>query len=191
MYEQMLTLVDAWNLEFVGAAALAVLSFLLNGLLNRKAARRAASLQFIQDQLKYLYGPLYAITQSNDAIYREFKSQHQELVAKVLADTELTQEENQIRETWNQSVFQPSNLRMRRVIENNAHLFASETMPKIVLEFLAHVENWQAISRQTRGDSPIIVSEFVAYPEGFAAYVSREYERVSKRHAKKVGRPQR
>ena len=173
---------------WVGAAALAILSFLLNGQLNRMADRRVAKIRFVESQLKDLYGPLYAITKSNEAICEKFKADNHELVGKVENGDQLSDSDIQTRNAWNLAVFQPSNIRMRDVIELNAHLFAAETIPDIVLAFLAHVENWQAISLGSDDASEKLSRELVSYPDGFAAYVSHEYERISKRHAKFVGR---
>lgn len=181
---------DMPSLNLLGAVALAILSFLLNGQLNRMADRRVAKIRFVESQLKDLYGPLYAITKSNEEIYERFKAENLALVGRIAEGAPLSDSDIQMRNNWNQSVFQPSNLRMRDVIERNAHLFAAETIPDIVLTFLAHVENWQANAHSQRPDEAAVTltRELVSYPEGFAAYVSHEYERISKRHAKLVGR---
>jgi len=178
--------IDLSTVNIVGGAALVVGSFLANGQLNRMAARREAKIRFVESQLEDLYGPLYAITQSNGAIYEKFRQSDPELVGAILEGGEIDAEGGAKRELWNASVFQPSNLRMRDVIENNAHLFAAETMPASVLQFLAHVENWEAVlSAKGGGSAP---KELVAYPETFPEYIAQEYDRISKRHAKLVGR---
>lgn len=54
----------------VFAAVLAALiTYVFNAHLDRQALRWAARLQFVQDQLRLLYGPLYAITRANETIY--------------------------------------------------------------------------------------------------------------------------
>lgn len=178
--------IDLTSVNLLGGIALVVLSFLANGQLNRMAARREAKIRFVESQLKDLYGPLYAITQSNGAIYEKFKESDPELVEAISEGGEIGAEGGAKRELWNSNVFQPSNLRMRDVIENNAHLFAAETMPDAVVQFLAHVENWEAVLSYKGGAGAR--KELVAYPEAFPQYIAEEYERISKRHAKLVGR---
>jgi len=121
--------IDLTIANLVGGALLVVLSFLANGQLNRMADRRAAKIRFVEEQLKSLYGPLYAISRSNETVYRQFNTEHADIVANVLGD-DLSSDHEQSLSVWNASVFQPSNLGMRGIIERNAHLFTTATMPE-------------------------------------------------------------
>jgi hypothetical protein len=53
----------------LAAVVAALITYVFNAHLDRLARRRAARLQFVQDQLRLLYGPLYAITRANETIY--------------------------------------------------------------------------------------------------------------------------
>jgi hypothetical protein len=53
----------------LAAVVAALITYMFNAHLDRQAQRRAARLQFVQDQLRLLYGPLYAITRANETIY--------------------------------------------------------------------------------------------------------------------------
>ena len=179
---------DLPNTTVLGGSILILLSFLANGQLNRMADRRTARIRFVEDQLRSLYGPLYAITESNQAIYDKFSTGNAELVGGVATGRRLTDEESQARDVWNSSVFQPSNRRMREIIEANAHLFTSKTIPQTVVEFLAHVENWEAILSGRSAEKEFDVQEYAPFPLSFPDYVRTEYERVAKQHARLVGR---
>ena len=179
---------DLPSTNLLGGAILVLLSFLANGQLNRMADRRAARIRFVEDQLKSLYGPLYAITESNQAIYEKFSVGNAELVGNVVGGKQLTGAHAQASDVWSTSVFQPSNRRMREIIETNAHLFTSETMPQTVVDFLAHVENWEAILSGRAAEGRLDVAEYAPFPPNFPDYIRTEYERVSKRHARLVGR---
>jgi type II secretory pathway pseudopilin PulG len=52
------------------AVVAALITYVFNAHIDRQAQRRAARLQFVQDQLRLLYGPLYAITRANETISR-------------------------------------------------------------------------------------------------------------------------
>ena len=45
----------------LAAVVAALITYVFNAHLDRQAQRRAARLQFVQDQLRLLYGPLYAM----------------------------------------------------------------------------------------------------------------------------------
>ena len=53
----------------LAAVVAALITYVFNAHLDRQAQRRAARLQFVQDQLRLLYGPLHAITRANEPIY--------------------------------------------------------------------------------------------------------------------------
>jgi len=187
-FDALLRGLDLPGTNVLGGAILILLSFLANGQLNRMADRRTSKIRFVEDQLKSLYGPLYAITESNQAIYDKFSTGNAELIGGVATGRRLTDEESQAQDVWNSSVFQPSNRRMREIIETNAHLFTSKTIPQTVVEFLAHVENWEAILSGRSAEKECDVLEYVQFPLSFPDYVRTEYERVSKQHARLVGR---
>lgn len=180
--------IDLSTLNLFGGALLVVLSFLANGQLNRTADRRSAKIRFVEDKLKSLYGPLYAITQSNQTIYEGFKSGNVAPGDNALSNSGMNPSDELVRTVWNSSVFQPSNLRMRDVIENNAHLFSTTTMPKSVLCFLAHVENWEAVLASNSNENAAPIPELIPFPKEFPSYVKQEYERVSSAHARLIGR---
>lgn len=105
----------------------------------------------------------------------------------------MTPEEIKVWSYWVTHVFQPSNRRMKEVIEANAHLFDEQQLPACVLDFLGHaymfelvVANWQS------GDYSLLFTP-IPYPKALDAYVEREYLRVSQLHAqlsgRKAGRP--
>lgn len=187
-FNSLFTSIDLSTVNLVGGALLIVLSFLANGQLNRTANRRSAKTRFVEEQLKSLYGPLYAITQSNQTIYERFQSVNVDLVNNSLMNSEMSTSDELVRSVWNSSVFQPSNLRMRDVVEKNAHLFTATTMPKPVLSFLAHVENWEAVLASHSHESAVSITELIPFPKEFPDYVKKEYERVSSAHAKLIGR---
>lgn len=190
-FNSLLSEIDFSTANLVGAALLLILSYLANGQLNRSADRRKAKVRFVEEQLKSLYGPLYAISVSNEGIYQRFYEENPDLVKRVLASEPLTSTEEVVRQTWNAAVFQPSNRRMRSIIEQNAHLFTTETMPTVVSEFLAHVENWEAILHENKPVGTEPLKELIAFPAGFPEYVKEQYQVVSRRHAALIGHSRR
>lgn len=160
----------------LAAVVAALITYMFNAHLDRQAQRRAARLQFVQDQLRLLYGPLYAITRANETIY-----------AMRAGSGSFQPGDNPGNAAWTAAVFQPSNLRMRETIELNAHLFETATLPDYVIAFLAHVENWQAILSSAAG-AVSQADEIAPYPEDFSRRIEEAYLDVARRHTKLVGK---
>ena len=86
----------------LAAVVAALITYVFNAHLDRLAQRRAARLQFVQDQLRLLYGPLYAITRANETIY-----------ALRAGSGSFQPGDHPGNAAWTAAVCQPSNLRMR------------------------------------------------------------------------------
>lgn len=166
---------------------LAAISFVVRNVQSERARVLASREAFLSDQLRLLYGPLYAMSKANDAAYHAFRSTfaHAGLVYDPIAD--LSAEERGTWMLWTKTVFQPANLRMRDVIERNAHLFSDVQLPPVVIEFLAHTESYQALIETWTDDTAAGHREAAPFPQEFADYIEREYLRVSSEHARLVG----
>ena len=79
-------------------------------------------------------------------------------------------------------MFQPSNLRMRETIEQNAHLFETAILPDSVISFLAHVKNWQAIVSSAAG-AVSQADETAPSPAAFSRRMEEPYIDGARRHS--------
>ncbi|MGJ3232183.1 MAG: hypothetical protein ACFE0P_10320 [Oceanicaulis sp.] len=161
---------------------LALLTYSLNERARRNAQRDEARLRFLEAQLRDLYGPLYAITKANELVYRKFREHNPDVIHEIVSTGSATGEAAETWRRWNANVFQPANLRMRDIIERNAHLFTSAQMPEHVVKFLAHVENYQAVIQDMEAGDRIFGDELIPYPENFATHIESQYALVSRIH---------
>lgn len=166
---------------------LALFTYSLNERARRNAQRDEARLRFLEAQLRDLYGPLYAITKANEMVYQKFREHNPDVIHEIVSTGSATGEAAETWRRWNANVFQPANLRMRDIIERNAHLFTSAQMPDHVVKFLAHVENYQAVIQEMEAGDRIFGDELIPYPENFAAHVESQYALVSRTHTDLVG----
>lgn len=151
--------------------------------------RLDAQYEFVTAQLRDLYGPLFALTSANSRTWAAFRRVFRP-GRRMFTDPSDPMTEDEIKKWsyWVTHVFQPSNRRMKQIIEANAHLFDERQLPTCVLDFLGHaymfelvVANWQS------GDYSILFTP-IPYPKQIDVYVEQEYLRVSELHAQLSGR---
>jgi hypothetical protein len=109
---------------------------------------RAAKLAFVNKQIEQLYGPLYAVTQANDAAWHQFCTR---IVVRCdggpvfAGDTAIALNEALQWRSWMQLVFQPFNVRMETVILAHSELVVGTKMPNSFLRLIAHTEGYKTV----------------------------------------------
>lgn len=141
------------ELALVGAAG-AVLVAVVGGVLthrsNRNLARRAAQLARVNQQLSELYGPMFAILESNEIAYRTFLRLHRGGADRFYSpDAEPPSDElKAVWRIWLGEVLQPGNRRVAELVKSKAHLLIDDEIPRPLLEFCAHVATWEVTLAQ-------------------------------------------
>lgn len=176
-------LTDASGLWAVAAAiAGAALTQTFGSLRNRSRRRKDAELTFVESQIRDLYGPLYALSRANQHTYDKFKAANEEVIHALASGVTLSGEAAKTWKLWTDNVFQPGNRRIMDVILRGAHLFRTAEMPEIVLQFVAHVESYEALISTFEETGLSIPNQIIPFPEGFAEYVADEYKKVAQRY---------
>lgn len=176
-------LTDASGLWAVAAAiAGAALTQAFGSLRNRSRRRKDAELTFVESQIRDLYGPLYALSHANQHTYNKFKTANEEVIHALASGVTLSGEAAKTWKLWTDNVFQPGNRKMMDVILRGAHLFRTAEMPEIVLQFVAHVESYEALISTFEETGLSISNQIIPFPEGFAEYVAGEYAKVTQRY---------
>ena len=132
----------------VGSAALGYIVGVVNDIRNTK-------LDFVNAQIEKLYGPLYAQTQANNAIWGEFRkapywraysSDCQKPCTYFFNDEyPPTIEEIKRWRVWVKTVFQPLNLDMQKAIVENSQLIVGGSMPQAFNKVVSHTEAYKVI----------------------------------------------
>lgn len=170
---------------------LAFVGFLVNHVSSIRRQQLEARLAFTSAQLERLYGPLYALTQSNTASYNVFRKTFRPDLPIFDRANPFSDEERKIWKTWAENVFIPSNLKIRDVIEQNAHLVAHGEMPPEFESMLAHVEASKLVLPALAEGDTSVLDNFPPWPSNFNAFVFESYERVVRDHARLLGRAHR
>lgn len=169
-------------------AALALLGYAITHTNSLKLKKLDAQYEFVTSQLRDLYGPLYALTQANTRTWRAFREEFRPGRKLFSPDDPMLEDEVKVWAYWVTHVFQPSNRRMKDVIERNAHLIVEQKLPECLLDFLAHADMFESVvASWTSGDYGKLFTA-IPYPAEIDGYVAETYAKVSAAHARLGGR---
>lgn len=148
----------------------------------------------MSQQLSQLYGPLYSLVTTNSPAYAVFQKTFRNGHTKYDHADPWTEDEENVWKVWAENVFIPSNLRIKTVIEDNAHLVLDGVMPDVFIDMLAHLESSKIVLPASRqgamkmGPTMEALDQFARWPEGFNGYVHESYVRVADEYARLIGR---
>ncbi len=180
---------EVWTIA--GSVLLAVVGYILKYYLgDLRMEKYRARYNFVSDQLKLLYGPLYAMVEANTAAWEAYKKSSRPDAAKTF--DRYTDHEKEIWQMWAEHVFIPSNKRMGEVIEQHAHLLNEPEMPDVLLRFIRHIESSKLVLPLMKQDpaETRIIDDFEPWPPQLRSYVEQEYKKVAAEHRELSGRVQ-
>ncbi|MFE7467992.1 hypothetical protein ACFU6R_28310 [Streptomyces sp. NPDC057499] len=175
----------------IGLAFAGYLVTYLNGL---RLAQRQERLARVNRQLSEFYGPLLALVEINNRVYRAFAERHPRPDGRSPMDQgpeELPPTDEELAEwrLWIAKVFLPNHRAMRDILVNKADLLSEPHMPPILMEVYAHA-SWHeiAVTRWEQGDlaverppSPFPMTEI-------RRYVRESFDRLKREQAALLGR---
>ncbi|MEL6362121.1 MAG: hypothetical protein AAFR21_13670 [Pseudomonadota bacterium] len=130
-------------------ALLAVFGYIITHIFAVRRQLHDARVEFLNAQIRDLYGPLYAIDASNRAAWISFRAKYRPDISSYFKkENPPSEEETKAFVQWMRSVFHPNNKRMHDVITSNAHLIEGNDFPESFREFLIHVETYQVVIDQ-------------------------------------------
>jgi hypothetical protein len=165
-----------------GTIFVALVGFLVTYVVNLRLARRKDRLERINEQLRDLYGPLYALEISARSAWMEFRKQYRPDRRYWQDDPPPTAEEAQAWRTWMKSVFMPINRRMRDVVVTKAHLIDGSEMPQSLRDLAAHVSAYEPILARWDDNDFSIHKPPLSFPrDTLVVYLEIEFQNLKER----------
>jgi hypothetical protein len=167
--------------------ALAFVGYIITYSNNLRADNRKARVGFISDQLQYLYGPLFSMSQAASEAWDSFRSKCRPDGSFFDDSPPPTSDELVQWRLWMSEVFMPINLKMETIVIDNAHLIEGTEMPKPFQDLLSHVEAYKPVMKKwTNGDFSEHTSS-LNFPDDFGDYVSRTFQSLKRRQSELIG----
>jgi hypothetical protein len=186
---------DVWTALGVVVAALGIITTILvtSAGWRQTAAdqidleQRRAKLQFLTDQISYLYGPLYGYMIASTDAWAEFRQQYRPRKPFWGFKPDPTPDEIKAWVLWVKSVFVPINDKMSNIILDNSHLIDGKEMPKVFVDFLTHAETIKpVVAAWDKNDFSYMVGA-INYPEGLNKYICETFIRLKSKQATMLG----
>src|ERR1044072_3880974 len=127
---------------------IAFIGFITKYINDIKIAQRKDRLERINRQLKELYGPLSALIHTSGIAWQGFRKKYRPNRSYWRSEPYPDEDEAAVYRLWMREVFMPLNLRMERVIVENADLLYHEKMPECLLTVCAHVSAYKTILKR-------------------------------------------
>ena len=167
----------------------AVLVFVGNQLAQARNERRQAALDRVNTQLRELYGPLFALVEVNEHLWRAVRESHlpgrDERASAALSESQTAQWR-----TWLSEALMPANKKMRDVIVQHADLLLDNDMPQVLQDFCAHVASYEVLL--SRMDQPSVERAVVRHPgKPYVSYVQTSYAALRKERERLLARRRR
>jgi hypothetical protein len=141
-------------------------------------ARRKDRLARINRQLRDLYGPLYALTETGEHVWSSFRSQHRPYKGSFWKPgLSVSDADADAFRLWIRSVFMPLNRQMMDLVVNRADLLEGTKIPECLLELCAHISSYEALLQQWEKQDFSINEPIVNFPRRpLKEYVEREFQ---------------
>lgn len=147
-------------------------------------AKRKDRLERINQQLKNLYGPLYAIRKASAIAWREFRSICRPGKHFFTSIPEPNNEELEAWRLWMSEVFMPLNLKMEKTIVENSDLIIEEEMPSCFMSLCAHVAAYKPVIKKWEAGDYSQHTSLSNFPMELDEYVGNSYRSLKKEQAK-------
>ncbi len=158
-------------------------------LADRYKAARAARLARIDRQLAEYYGPLLALASASNRTWKEFRRKYRPDEQFWSADDPPTEAERTAWRLWMETVFTPTNRRIRDIITQKADLMLDDQVPEHLLTICAQVASYEAILKSwSLGDFSEHKTAIQFPGEQLVAYSSKGFRTLKNEQRRLLGR---
>jgi hypothetical protein len=175
-------------------ALVAIIGIVASQVAQRETERRQARLERVNAQLRELYGPLFALSEVNEAIWRRSREVWLPSTEVRRSGSELSPGHRDEWNDWFRNVFMPTNRAMRDLIVAHAELLIETEMPGPLMDLCAHVAAYEIVLLETSPDlkrEPLFRhpgAPFVDYTRSSFAALKAQQRALLRQSAPRVSR---
>jgi hypothetical protein len=167
---------------------IALIGYLITYLNNLRLARRKDRLEIVNRKLRDFYGPLFALVRASGIAWAAFRNKYRPGGAFWGVSPSPTLEEAAAWRLWILEVFMPLNLRMEKIIIENADLLEESRMPECLLALCAHVSAYKPVLKQWESGKFSEHTSVINFPNvELTRYTEDAYTRLKEEQSKLLG----
>jgi hypothetical protein len=167
---------------------LAVSGYIATYLNTLRLTKRRERLDRLDRQLRELYGPLYALTESAEKSWIAFRRQIKRPEGSFwYADPPLNEAEKAAWRLWMTHVLMPINLQIETVIVAKSDLLVGTEMPSSLLDLLAHIAAYKAVIKAWEIEDYSHHLSVIDYPAEVNVYAKRIYLDLKAQQQRLIG----
>jgi len=162
---------------------LAFTGYLVTYFRSLKLSQRKENLEYVERQLRLLYGPLYGLISSSSIVYKEFLAAEMSGASSFWSNgNQPTQEQAAKWRKWVVEIFMPMNAGMVEVILENSDLIEGSEMPDCFQKLCAHYYGYKSIIKAWEENDFSEHTSILKFPgEEMQKYVVSSFKVLKKR----------
>jgi len=165
-----------------------VIAFMAKGAYDLWVAQRKERLERVNQQLKLLYGPLYALNQSSHHAWVAFRTVVRPGDSFFGSKPSPTPQELEAWRLWMNTVFRPNHEEMLTIITRNADLLIEADLPPALQLFCAHVASYKSVFAQWDKGDYSQNTALMNYPTNeLGQYLETSFKKLKALQAKLLG----
>lgn len=165
---------DIKVLSIIVTILLGLIGYLYKYFDDRTVRIRASKLALVNKRLEDFYGPLYFRSISGaEAFQALLKKLKKRRMSENPTETELVEWR-----IWYKEIFHPYNLEVENVIINHSYLMLEKSIPKPLVDFVAHISEYKAIVAKWEKDNFTDHFATIQFPKDLKEYVHNSYKKL-------------
>jgi hypothetical protein len=177
-----------WNaVGIVTTILLAFIGYTVTYINTIRIDRERAEVELLNNQLEHLYGPLYSLNQTGKEVWKVFRKRYRPQEGFFSSENPPNEEEKKAWVLWMREVFMPNNLKMEKVIVENAHLVVGSEMPKSFIDFIAHVEGYKVVLKKWKEGDFSEYTSSISFPPDITLEIEQTFKMLKAKQAKLLG----
>jgi hypothetical protein len=172
----------------ISSVLLALVGYLWTFYSTRITKRREAQLKRLDEQLRILYGPLYALSGASEAAWNSFMAKFApEAGVFIKPDRPPTEEELSIWRSWVTTVILPMNEEMEKLVRSHWDLVENEEIQPSLIQLVAHTTGYRWVAERWKQSDFRECYSVVGFPKEFNALIRKQHDELRQRQMALLG----
>lgn len=179
---------DKQTIALIVSILLAFSGYLFTYFNAQATTQHKFRLSRINDQLRHLYGPLYALTLASESAWTAFVQKYAPGRAHLFEPGRTpSAEELAAWRLWITTVIMPMNDQMEKIVKENWDLIENDEIQQPFIELIAHISMYRTVIERWKSSDFTEHRAEIRFPVRFNALVKEHHDRLRARQRMLLG----